>query len=483
MKNLKVKDWFYYGQWYNINWFHSCFFGGLSITIKKRLGYGLSQVLAIQEKDLQTILISQAEWNGIGKRYLNDVIKNPKLLEKLLADIRSEADKLIIYSGVLNKTNFSKINSKKILVYLKKFHKIHHELWALGQVPNVLEFENSLLTDYLKDYLSKQNLSSADSLSAFQALTTPRELSRAQKEERELLAIASKNTSEPQLQKAVSNHWKKYRWIHFGWTGPSLTLEYFKDVCLGLKKEGKSAASLAKLTADSKQLFENKKLWIKKLKIDLKTQKLFRLLEELLFIKAHRMDALFISYDAFQPVLIKIARDHHLSTSQMYGLYFDDIEKMIKSGKVDAHKINEILKYSVQYFDGQKQTLLIGDQARQLMSKVVLPKVEEVNELSGQCGYPGKVTGKVTVVNKASEMSKFQSGDILVSIVTDPSLLPIMKKASAFVTNQGGLTCHAAIVARELKIPCVIGTKIATQIFKDGDMVEVDADNGKIRKI
>ncbi len=58
-----------------------------------------------------------------------------------------------------------------------------------------------------------------------------------------------------------------------------------------------------------------------------------------------------------------------------------------------------------------------------------------------------------------------------------------MKRAAAFVTDEGGITCHAAIVAREMKKPCVIGTKIATQIFKDGDMVEVDAQRGVVRII
>jgi len=58
-----------------------------------------------------------------------------------------------------------------------------------------------------------------------------------------------------------------------------------------------------------------------------------------------------------------------------------------------------------------------------------------------------------------------------------------MQRAAAFVTDEGGITCHAAIVAREMKKPCVIGTKIATKIFKDGDIVEVDADKGIVRKI
>jgi len=58
-----------------------------------------------------------------------------------------------------------------------------------------------------------------------------------------------------------------------------------------------------------------------------------------------------------------------------------------------------------------------------------------------------------------------------------------MEKAAAFVTDEGGILCHAAIVAREMKKPCIVGTRYATQIFHDGDLVEVDADKGMVRKI
>lgn len=71
----------------------------------------------------------------------------------------------------------------------------------------------------------------------------------------------------------------------------------------------------------------------------------------------------------------------------------------------------------------------------------------------------------------------------MVSASTSPQLLPAMKQAAAFLTDVGGITSHAAIVARELKKPCVVGTKYATQILKDGDMVEVDANKGIVRRI
>lgn len=103
--------------------------------------------------------------------------------------------------------------------------------------------------------------------------------------------------------------------------------------------------------------------------------------------------------------------------------------------------------------------------------------------LRGTVAFSGKALGKVVLVFSRSDIEKVRDGDILVTAMTTPNLISAMNKASAFVTDEGGVTCHAAIVAREMGKPCIIGTKIATKVFKDGDMVEVDADNGIIRII
>ncbi|UVJ42625.1 phosphoenolpyruvate synthase [Pseudomonas sp. LS1212] len=86
--------------------------------------------------------------------------------------------------------------------------------------------------------------------------------------------------------------------------------------------------------------------------------------------------------------------------------------------------------------------------------------------------------GKVRVINDIAEMDKVQPGDVLVSDMTDPDWEPIMKRASAIVTNRGGRTCHAAIIARELGIPAVVGCGNATQVLKDGQGVTVSCAEG-----
>jgi pyruvate,water dikinase len=95
---------------------------------------------------------------------------------------------------------------------------------------------------------------------------------------------------------------------------------------------------------------------------------------------------------------------------------------------------------------------------------------------------PGRASGKARIITSVKNMSKFQKGEVLVTEMTTPDWVPAMKIASAVVTNLGGKTCHAAIVSRELGVPCVVGTEKATKVLKDGDEVTVDGQRGFIFK-
>lgn len=106
-----------------------------------------------------------------------------------------------------------------------------------------------------------------------------------------------------------------------------------------------------------------------------------------------------------------------------------------------------------------------------------------VTEVKGNVGYKGMAQGPARIIRKFSDLVRVKDGDILIANLTEPSYMVAMQKVAAFVTDEGGIMSHAAIVAREMKKPCIIGTKFATQVFKDGDMVEVDAENGIVRKL
>ncbi|MEM4155358.1 MAG: pyruvate, water dikinase, partial [Archaeoglobaceae archaeon] len=100
--------------------------------------------------------------------------------------------------------------------------------------------------------------------------------------------------------------------------------------------------------------------------------------------------------------------------------------------------------------------------------------------LKGLGASPGLAVGEVRIVQSEKDISKVREGDILVAVMTTPDMVPAMKRASAIVTDEGGMTCHAAIVSRELGVPAVVGTKNATEVLKDGMVVTVDGEKGMV---
>jgi len=143
-----------------------------------------------------------------------------------------------------------------------------------------------------------------------------------------------------------------------------------------------------------------------------------------------------------------------------------------------SERQKSFIMYNGKFYSGidvdtflDKQGIVLSDQ---LVDK-------NVKEIKGQIAQKGKVKGRVKIIGLAADIDKVQKGDILVATMTMPRYIVAMKKAAAFVTDEGGVTCHAAIIAREMKKPCVIGTKIATQVLNDGDEVEVDANQGVVK--
>ncbi|MBI5228928.1 hypothetical protein HY991_02370 [Candidatus Micrarchaeota archaeon] len=149
--------------------------------------------------------------------------------------------------------------------------------------------------------------------------------------------------------------------------------------------------------------------------------------------------------------------------------------------EVDEAELRNRFDSSALLFNRGKQQLLYGEEANAFEAKLLgVEGKQEFKELKGICAFPGIAEGRVRIVHDPAKASHFQNGDILVTGMTRPDFVVLMKKAGAIVTDAGGVLCHAAIISRELKIPCVIGTHVASKVLKEGELVQVDAANGVI---
>ncbi len=187
----------------------------------------------------------------------------------------------------------------------------------------------------------------------------------------------------------------------------------------------------------------------------------------------------------FISVLKEICRRFNVNLFDIFNLYIlEDISGLIKNkqglNKKDLEKRKKCMAIIVKK---RKYEKITGKKANNLLKRIKRNIVIE-KEIKGMVAYPGKVKGKVKIVFPVSmekAIKSFNKGDILVTTNTQPSMVPLMVKAGAIVNDIGGITSHAAIVSREFKIPCIVGTKTATKTLKDGDLIEVDAFNGLVK--
>ncbi|NQT49121.1 hypothetical protein HQ571_00325 [Candidatus Kuenenbacteria bacterium] len=193
-----------------------------------------------------------------------------------------------------------------------------------------------------------------------------------------------------------------------------------------------------------------------------------------------------IFYVLIEKILTELARRSGLTVKDLYFYTMDElVALLLKNKKVNIKKRKS--GYLLWKRKGQ-QGIIIGTKFKEF-NKYIEESLKfgfQNNTLKGYNSNKGKVTARVSLLlhnkeNLSKEVKAFKKGRVLVTEMTRPNTILACKKAVAIVTDEGGITCHAAIISRELKIPCIVGTKIATKVLKDGDMVEVDANNGIVK--
>jgi phosphohistidine swiveling domain-containing protein len=169
------------------------------------------------------------------------------------------------------------------------------------------------------------------------------------------------------------------------------------------------------------------------------------------------------------PEVEKFFKKHNVS-----HLLYDEINENVR--KTRKSKTRSII------FLGRKRHILDEKQGKQIIN-YFKQQLKDVRKFKGVTASKGYFKGKVRIVQNFRDFAKCNKGDVLVTHMTRPNYNSYIRKVGAIVTNEGNILSHAAILAREFKIPCIVGTKFATDVLKDRDIVEVDADNGIVKVI
>lgn len=188
-----------------------------------------------------------------------------------------------------------------------------------------------------------------------------------------------------------------------------------------------------------------------------------------------------------------VAETHGMNPEELKSYNFDEIIALIETGdKVDSKIIEERKKSFVIYCENQAVIPILGDDKITVLTRFKDIDYSIIREFKGTIANKGRLIAKARVVLPEYDQDyelfvkkilnlKMEKGEILVTETTSPDFVPLMKKAGGIIANQGGMNSHAAIMSRELGVPCLVGTHHATDILKTGDLIELNADEGIVK--
>ncbi len=406
--------------------------------------------------------------------------KNKKFRLNIEKQYQALKEKIDLTIKDYQSSDVSSLTVDRLFEYLEIFTENYKENFSIGFFAEPFDFVFPQI--FQKTFKSWQ-LSKND-LADLAAISKPSYLNL---ESRDLIKIAIKKISGKDIKVDLYKHCKKYEWLMTGHDGKKVINKNFFKLRIGqygsninnLKKEFKHLYNYSKAIESRKEKI------IKDHNLSKSAVNIIRLIDDVgpwhdirkeLFVKT-----IYYSDDIRQ----ELGKRFGYSLNDLQFFTAAEIIKLIKNKKITPLEIKKRKEFI--YFDfnfkNKKPRILKGKNNIKKIPKEFIFTHKKQNKIFGMVASSGKAIGRARIIFGVSGFSKMKNGDILVTGMTRPEMLPIMKKAKAIVTDEGGLTCHAAIVARELKIPCIIGTKNATKIISDGEIIEVDAVNGFVNKL
>jgi len=412
--------------------------------------------------------------NKEGNKLLKeDIFKTHK---KNLNNLSKKRQEFINY---LHNTDLSNLPNQKLANLTQTFSDLYSRMLAYFVISRP-EYVDHLSKELLEE-ITKEELDEKIRDNDFLALTFPTEIDIIKKEHKARLELLKNPTGEN-----LKNHIMSNPWLY--WTEYKLekAIEQLKET---IKDE--SLEVLEKEIKKEKSELEEKRRKKEETLKKYKSEKVHLLSDRVAWFGHNRLEvkSLFAGFELVCHLLFEeIERRTDISVHEIMTNYItNDLKPLIlERKKLSIQDVKE-RKNTVFFTHNDKIHKIHGEKAKEFAQHYLAEhfNLEGITEVRGTIAYKGKVTGKCRIIRLGEDhdLSAFQEGEILLSEMTQPRMVPIMKKCKAIVTDEGGLASHAAIISRELGVPCIVGTHKATRIFKNGDIIEVDADKGIVRKI
>lgn len=397
-------------------------------------------------------------------------------LEHVIGNVEQRYQQFLSFCKTLTNKELSKLSLTELHATLTDFLKEEDD-WMRSMWPVFVLDEG--LTPKLDALLAQQGKAEKDNI--LQLVLTPERKTAAAKFQEDILKLIASNTTGQELENQITALARTYAYF------PILNMDEdelsTKEVETTYKVLAEKIRNPAEFLSDEekKQTEINERFLEFVSKLPTHEANLFHAVRYIGFLREYRNDIRQEAYLHARELYREIAKRVSIELRDIiYCTRAELIEFLSEKNDLPSKEtLNKRHAYSMILCDGAKT---ISYQWTRGSAPTEEGEDVAATEIKGVTAYAGFVKGTAKVIlNVEQDSSKFNDGDILISTTTNLAFVPLMGKAKAIVTDEGGLLTHAAIVARELGIPCIIGTKNATQVLKDGDIIELDANNGIVR--
>ncbi|MFC1801208.1 PEP-utilizing enzyme [Nanoarchaeota archaeon] len=390
----------------------------------------------------------------------------------------------------INSRDLKKLSNGELSEFLNQYQELYDLTWAYFKIsqPEYLEIAKERL-----EKLLEKNLGKKEAVQAFITLTTPTEIDLIKEEEISAIELSFKNNL---MEKDFLDHGEKFPWLFFNTYDKSVIIEFLRKKFsdwqeIPKQKRQKQLGELNQGLEEHQKKYQNILAQIKDKEEVERLSKIFGSLAiDRLKLKKWWGGAEYLFLNFFKEISNRL----DIAVKDLFMTYrFEEMMNFLENGKTLSK--DEMTQREETYAFYLKEGILKFDSGQKaygqyydLIGKYT-KKHKSVNTIFGTPASVGKVKGRARIIKVEDlerlldDVKHFQKGDIMITTMTQPTMVMLARRAAAIVTNEGGITSHASILAREFNIPCIVGTKIATEVIKDGDMIEVDADKGVVKII
>lgn len=416
-----------------------------------------------------SVIFELEEWQKWCKKSIRWFKKDPEYLLTISEQASTDYSKnLKIWKGIARIKNFEKYSSQKLIALFKKY------------LDTQLSWDAYLWYHLWMESFFEKELAKVLSKEEYAVAVDPVKKGTVALEQEDLLRLAVEYKKGKDILSGLKKHVEQFGWlVNNNYDMTFLDEKYYLDK---IKESENPKKGLQELEEHYNTKVQKYIKLLKKYKNNKQLVQLIKSAQESIFFRSFRTERFYQSAFYVQNLLTEIAQRLGITLKEVVYLVPPEIILHLRKNQHVNKRIIAQRKNCFAYLPPVTREIVVEKELEELKKNIILFDLES-SEIKGATAYPGKVTGKVHMVLDQKELIKIQQGDILVCTSTTPGFVPYLHNVAAIITDEGGILCHAAVISREMKIPCIIGTKIATQLLKEGDLVEVDTINGIVRKL